>query len=130
MYCKNCGKPMVNEAVVCVSCGVPKGVGANFCWNCAAQCNPMAAVCTNCGVQLNSVGGLSDKSKMVAGLLGIFLGSVGIHRFYLGFTTIGIIQIVVTLVTCGIGSLWGFIEGIVILCGGMNKDVKGRALKE
>lgn len=130
MYCKNCGKPMVNEAVVCVSCGVPKGVGANFCWNCAAQCNPMAAVCTNCGVQLDSVGGLSDKSKMVAGLLGIFLGSVGIHRFYLGFTTIGIIQIVVTLVTCGIGSLWGFIEGIVILCGGMNKDVKGRALKE
>lgn len=61
--------------------------------------------------------GQPPKSKMVAGLLGIFLGSLGIHRFYLGYTGIGIVQIVVTIVTCGIGSLWGFIEGILILCG-------------
>ena len=47
------------------------------------------------------------KSKLVAGLLGIFLGGFRIHRFYLGFTTIGVVQIIVTIVTCGIGALWG-----------------------
>ena len=39
------------------------------------------------------------------------------HRFYLGYTKIGIIQIVVTIFTCGIGSLWGFVEGILYLVG-------------
>lgn len=58
-----------------------------------------------------------QKSKLVAGLLGIFLGGFGVHNFYLGFTTRAVIQIVVSLVTCGFGSLWGFIEGILILCG-------------
>ncbi len=60
---------------------------------------------------------MEQKSKLTAGLLGLFLGSLGIHRFYLGYTKMGIIQIVVTLVTCGIGALWGEIEGILILCG-------------
>jgi hypothetical protein len=53
-----------------------------------------------------------------------------VHRFYLGFVGIGIAQIVVTLVTCGFGQLWGFIEGILILCGasGLDKDAQGRPL--
>jgi TM2 domain-containing membrane protein YozV len=58
----------------------------------------------------------NGRSKLAAGLLGIFLGGFGIHSFYLGKASIGIIQIVVTLVTCGLGSVWGLIEGIVILC--------------
>src|SRR4051812_1103746 len=49
----------------------------------------------------------SDKSKIIAGLLQIFLGGFGIGRFYLGDTKTGIWQIVVTVLTCGIGSLWG-----------------------
>ncbi|MCR1161654.1 TM2 domain-containing protein [Paenarthrobacter sp. UW852] len=61
------------------------------------------------------------KSKIAAGLLGIFLGGLGIHRFYLGYTTIGIIQLVLTLVvgifTFGLVGLWGAIEGIMILAG-------------
>ncbi len=36
------------------------------------------------------------KSKLAAGLLGIFLGGFGVHRFYLGYTTMGVIQIVVS----------------------------------
>ena len=72
----------------------------------------------------------SPKSKIAAGLLGIFLGGWGIHRFYLGYTTMGIIQIVVTLVTCGFGSLWGFVEGIMILCGStITTDAKGNPLE-
>lgn len=61
--------------------------------------------------------GQPQKSKLVAGLLGIFLGGFGVHNFYLGFTTRAVIQIVVSLVTCGIGAWWGIIEGILILCG-------------
>ncbi len=72
------------------------------------------------------------KSKIAAGLLGIFLGGFGVHRFYLGFTKIGIIQIVVTIFTCGIGSLWGFVEGILYLVGanGWTTDASGRPLRE
>ena len=44
-------------------------------------------------------------------------GGFGVHRFYLGFTKIGVIQIIVTIFTCGIGSLWGFVEGILYLVG-------------
>lgn len=72
------------------------------------------------------------KSKVAAGLLGIFLGGFGIHRFYLGFTTIGILQILVTIVTCGIGSIWGLIEGILYLVGanGFTTDATGRPLRD
>jgi TM2 domain-containing membrane protein YozV len=55
------------------------------------------------------------KSRMVAGLLGIFVGGFGVHNFYLGYTNKAIIQIVVTIVTCGFGAIWGLIEGILIL---------------
>ena len=56
-----------------------------------------------------------SQKKLIAGLLAIFLGGLGIHKFYLGMTTPGIIQIVITLVTCGAGSILGIIEGIIYL---------------
>jgi TM2 domain-containing membrane protein YozV len=56
-----------------------------------------------------------EKSKVVAGVLGILLGGLGIHRFYLGDAMGGIIRIVITAVTCGAGSLIGLIEGIIYL---------------
>jgi hypothetical protein len=71
----------------------------------------------------------SDKSKMVAGLLQIFLGGLGIGRFYLGYTTLGIVQIVVTALTCGIGALWPLVDGIMILMGKV-PDAQGRALRD
>ncbi|TDK27023.1 TM2 domain-containing protein [Arthrobacter crusticola] len=69
---------------------------------------------------------------MVAGLLGVLLGSLGIHRFYLGHVGIGIAQIAVTIVTLGLGAVWGFIEGIMILVGAesFRRDAKGIPLKE
>ena len=66
---------------------------------------------------------------VVAGLLGIFLGPLGVHRMYLGFVGIGILQIIVTFVTLGIGGVWGFIEGVLCLCGAM-RDVDGLPLRE
>ncbi|HYU35816.1 MAG TPA: TM2 domain-containing protein [Thermoanaerobaculia bacterium] len=55
------------------------------------------------------------KEKMVAGILGILLGGFGVHHFYLGSAVAGVIEIVVTFVTCGIGALLGLIEGILLL---------------
>ncbi|MHA7269574.1 TM2 domain-containing protein [Arthrobacter sp. HLT1-20] len=76
--------------------------------------------------------GAEQKSKIVAGILGILLGSLGIHRFYLGDTKMGVIQIVVTFVTFGLGGIWGFIEGIMILVGAdpFKTDAKGIPLKD
>jgi|GEM_PF-2449616 len=68
------------------------------------------------------------KSKVTACLLGIFLGFAGAHRFYLGFTGIGLAQIAATVCTCGIGGLWGFFEGLLILAGVFTKDANGNAL--
>lgn len=100
----------------------------------AYQPPPAAAYQPPVGGQVPAVGpdGTPLKSKMVAGLLGIFLGGFGVHNFYLGNTNKGIIQIVVTLVTCGIGAIWGTIEGILILVGneGFSTDAQGRPLTD
>ena len=71
---------------------------------------------------------MEPKKKMTAALLGIFLGAWGIHNFYLGFTKKAIIQIIVSVCTCGIGGIWGFIEGIMILTGSINQDAEGNPL--
>ncbi len=70
----------------------------------------------------------SDKSKLVAGLLQILI-PLGIGRFYMGQTGLGVAQLVVTVVTCGIGALWPFVDGIVILVSDAPKDSDGRVLK-
>lgn len=60
-----------------------------------------------------------QKSKMAAGLLGIFLGGLGIHNFYLGYTGKAIAQLLISLLSLGflavISGIWGLIEGILIL---------------
>ena len=131
MYCRTCGQQYAtDEAVMCVKCGVQKGTGNNFCPQCGQPTPPNSVVCLNCGVSLQNYGMQPQKSKMAAGLLGIFLGGWGIHNFYLGNTTRGIIQIIVTIVTCGIGAIWGLVEGIMILTGAINTDAKGNPLKD
>jgi TM2 domain-containing membrane protein YozV len=130
MFCKNCANPLDPAAVVCVKCGCPRGQGAAYCHNCAAPTAPGAAVCTNCGAPLTQQIPGVQKSKLTAGLLGIFIGSLGIHNFYLGFTNRAILQIVLTIVTCGAAGLWGFIEGIMILAGSINKDANGVPLAD
>ena len=75
---------------------------------------------------------LSDKSKVVAGLLqllGLF-GLVGIGRIYLGYTGLGIAQLVVGLITCGIGAVvWGIIDAVLILTDKV-RDPEGRPLRD
>ncbi|WP_220628119.1 TM2 domain-containing protein [Confluentibacter sediminis] len=56
-----------------------------------------------------------DNKKLVAGILAILIGSLGIHKFILGYTKEGIIQIIISIVTCGIAGIIPFIEGIIYL---------------
>ncbi len=130
MFCRNCGNPMDANAAICVKCGCAKGTGQSYCPNCGNPVTPGAAACTSCGCGLAPVATAGSKSKMVAGLLGIFLGSFGIHNFYLGYTGKAVAQLVLTLVSCGIAGIWGFIEGILILTGNINKDGNGCPLKD
>jgi TM2 domain-containing membrane protein YozV len=72
---------------------------------------------------------LSDKSKMVAGLLGIFLGGLGVGRFYTGHIGLGVAQLIVSVCTLGIGAIWGLVDGIIILVNG-GTDAHGRVLRD
>ena len=56
-----------------------------------------------------------NSKKILCGIMGILFGGLGIHRFILGDTSGGIIRIVITILTCGIGSIIGLIEGIIYL---------------
>lgn len=69
----------------------------------------------------------SDKSKLAAGLLNIFVAGVG--RMYIGQVGLGVAQLLVTIFTCGIGALWPIIDGIIILTKDDAKDAQGRILK-
>jgi TM2 domain-containing membrane protein YozV len=71
----------------------------------------------------------SDKQKLTAGLLEIFLGGFGAGRFYLNQPGIAIAQIAVTWLTCGIGGIWPLIDGIMMLTGSV-KDEYGRPLRD
>lgn len=72
----------------------------------------------------------SDKSKMVAGLLSVFLGSFGVGRFYLGHVGLGVAQLAITTLTCGLcGWIWPLIDAIFIFTG-KTTDAQGRPLRE
>ena len=132
MYCRQCGKEMQPEQDICLNCGFKKGKGNQFCPSCGVEVLPEQDMCVKCGILLKKEEQTeikSKKSKLVAGLLGILLGPLGVGRFYLGYTAIGVLQIVVTICTCGLGGLWGFIDGILILCGRVN-DPEGLQLDD
>lgn len=70
----------------------------------------------------------SDKEKLTAGLLQLLLGAFGAGRFYTGHTGMAIAQLLVTWCTCGIGAIWPFIDGIMMLSGQV-RDPQGRPLR-
>lgn len=124
-FCTNCGAKLEENQEKCESCG--KVLVANN-----ANTNNDQANNNNTVYQTSG-----RKSKVCAGLLGIFLGAFGVHNFYLGFTGKAVAQLLLTLlgwVLCGLGPLaaeiWGLIEGIMILSGSINKDASGNPLGE
>ncbi|RYD41081.1 MAG: TM2 domain-containing protein [Verrucomicrobiaceae bacterium] len=75
------------------------------------------------------MGGLrSDRSRTAAGLLQLFVPGAG--RMYLGYFAYGVLQLVLFVATCGFLYLWSFIDGIIILTGGLKFDGYGRHLND
>lgn len=63
-----------------------------------------------------------QKSKIAAGILGILLGALGIHKFYLGYTKEGVTMLLISILgslIVGLGpivmSVFGLVEGILYL---------------
>ena len=90
----------------------------------AQQPNPAAPY----GIDPKSGMPYSDKQKLIAGLLQIFLGAFAVGRFYTGHTGIAIAQILVTWGLCGMGVFWPLIDGIMMLTGD-STDAQGRPLR-
>ncbi len=117
MYCNKCGAQLPDDAKYCNVCG-------NMVQR---QSAPEEKTYVFQGT-VTPEEQMSTRSKMVAGLLGIFVGAFGVHNFYLGKIGRGVAQIALTLCSCGIGSIWGFIEGILILCDRIDTDADGKKL--
>lgn len=120
MFCKYCGKE--SETEVCEECQKTHNENTIEVEATKVESNDATSNTTN------------SKSKIAAGLLGIFLGAFGVHNFYLGFTGKAIAQLLITLLSCGMlafaSSVWGLIEGILILTGSMDKDADGNPLTD
>lgn len=158
MYCENCGIVVSDNSNFCSNCGVKVKKPILKCTNCGTDVKEYDTICDNCGQMIeravdnktesigfgagaidkgvnnndeNTNSNKKQKSKVVAGILGVLVGPFGVHRFYLGYIGIGIIQLVLTFLTFGLASFWGFIEGILILCGvGITTDADGVTLIE
>lgn len=71
------------------------------------------------------------KSRKIAIALALFplTGLFGAHRWYLGYNKIAIYQIIVSIVTIGVGFLWPFVDGFLLMTGHIYLDKQGRPLK-
>lgn len=157
MYCTNCGSANEPGAQYCTKCGAPL---AALTPEPAGQpvpppVPPATPVTPQPPPYVQPSGGYvpqpnyvpppaydpTAKSKLAAGLLGIFLGAFGVHRFYLGFNNIAIAQLAVGVMglillpfTCGLifmgASIWGLVDGIMILTGSISTDATGRPLRD
>ena len=132
MFCKQCGKPIDDGQDLCEDC---KAANANQ--NTAN--NQQYSQPQNNNVNYNNYNNNNNnnsngKSKIAAGLLGIFLGAFGVHNFYLGYTGKAVAQLLITILSCGFlafaSSPWGLIEGILILTGSINTDAQGNPLRD
>ena len=123
-FCPNCGESLKQAAKFCDKCGTK--VGEEKKTDTKAKEVKTETVSKPVNTQ--------PKSKLAAGLLGIFLGSLGIHNFYLGYTGKAVAQLLISVLSCfflsPISAIWGLIEGILILTGSINVDAQGNYLGE
>lgn len=73
-----------------------------YCSECGAQINAKAEICPKCGVRVSAPATNLDKNKTVAAVLALFLGTLGIHKFYLGNTKMGLIYILISITFIGL----------------------------
>jgi TM2 domain-containing membrane protein YozV len=122
MYCRNCGKELVQTAEFCTTCGVRPQKGQKYCMVCGHETRPEAEICVTCGTRLGYAE-CEGKSWFVALILSIFVGWFGIDRFYLGKIGTGILK----LLTFGLMGIWWLIDIILIATDNMT-DSEGRPL--
>lgn len=109
-----------------------------YCVNCGNKLEEGMNFCSQCGVKIGEVKSYTNskqnepKKKVLAGLLGVFLGCFGIHNFYLGYTKKAVGQLLITVLSFGIlsfvSSIWGLIEGVMILTDTIIVDANGNKL--
>jgi TM2 domain-containing membrane protein YozV len=104
IYCPRCNTQNADTAQACYACQSPLTSSSGY--------QPVQQGYGGAPVAQQIPG--ADK-KVIAGILGIVAGGFGIHKFILGYTTEGIIQIALTFITCGVGSIIGLVEGIIYL---------------
>jgi TM2 domain-containing membrane protein YozV/DNA-directed RNA polymerase subunit M/transcription elongation factor TFIIS len=97
--------------------------GKKYCAECGAEISRRDRYCPECSAQQperrDPVLADASSKKMAAGLCAILIGSLGVHKFILGYTTAGVIMLLVSLLTCGIGAVVmhviSIVEGITYL---------------
>ena len=142
MYCKNCGKEVEDGQELCVNCRpadtkVEEVVVEEVVTEVNGPIKETVVAETVNQNQTNS-NNVSEnagfKSRMAAGLFGIFLGAFGVHNFYLGYTGKAVAQLLITVLTCGmlsfVSGIWGLVEGILILTDKSYVDAEGNLLKD
>lgn len=130
-FCQHCGETIDKDCVICPKCGkqVKELKNSKDDKNIIINNNNTASSSASASASA-ATGGfgnfISPKSRLVTLLLCIFLGWLGIHRFYVGKVVSGIIMVL--LMFTGIGEVWLFIDFIVILLGSF-KDSMGLLVK-
>lgn len=111
-YCTKCGSVNDETAQYCIACQSPLSpVSGGY--------QPMQSVNPAGSGAMTDWKALGGDKKVVAGILGLVLGGLGIHKFILGYTTEGIIMLCISVVSCGmlsfIPAVIGIVEGIMYL---------------
>lgn len=123
MYCRNCGQQVPDQAEFCTHCGQRVRGASRYCWSCGAETLPQAEICVKCGVRLTS-SSPQDKEWIVALILSIVVGALGVDRFYLGYVGLGILK----LLTAGGCGIW-YIVDIILIATNKLPDAQGRPLR-
>jgi TM2 domain-containing membrane protein YozV/predicted RNA-binding Zn-ribbon protein involved in translation (DUF1610 family) len=133
MHCKYCGQLIEETVKFCPHCGKSTAEETVKAENTNTYESIPSQVVTPVPPVTPTV---EQKSKLAAGLLGIFLGGLGIHNFYLGYTKRGLAQLLITIlggcliIGPMVAGIWGLIEGILIIAGEIKTDANGVPLKD
>lgn len=91
-------------------------LNAAYCRDCGKEISANAVACPHCGAQQKR--GAESKSKITAFLLAWFFGLLGVHKFYLGQNTQGVIMLLMgtigwlLVIPAIVAGVWAFIDGI------------------